>query len=103
MPAEKIGPKRKLVSEEHAKNNLPDIAARWKERNGSERKRLRTAQSFCVPKAEIAAAGYDLSINRYKKVVHEAAEHRPPKEIIAELKDLEKEITDGLEELGGML
>ena len=56
-----------------------------------------------MPKAEIAAAGYDLSINRYKKVVHEAAEHRPPKEIIAELKDLEKEITDGLAELGGML
>lgn len=38
----------------------------------------RTAQSFCVPKPEIAAAGYDLSINRFKEVAHEAAEHRPP-------------------------
>ena len=90
-------------SDEHAKNNLPDIAARWAERDGAERERPRTAQSFCVPKAEIAAAGYDLSINRYKEVVHEAAEHRPPKEIIAELKALEKEIAEGLEELEEML
>ena len=91
------------ATDEHAKNNLPDIAARWKERDGAERERPRTAQSFCVPKAEIAAAGYDLSINRYKEVVHEAVEHRPPKEIIAELKALEKEIAEGLEELEAML
>jgi type I restriction enzyme M protein len=114
LPQEKLGPKpgtqddRKftplaLTQEEHAKNNLPDIAARWKERDGTERERPRTAQSFCVPKAEIAASGYDLSINRYKEVVHEAVEHRPPKEIIAELKALEKEIAQGLDELEGML
>ena len=48
-------------------------------------------------------AGYDLSINRYKEVVHEAAEHRPPKEIIAELKVLEREIADGLVQLEGLL
>ena len=103
LPPEKIGPCAKLSDDEHDNNNLPDIAARWKERAGSERKRKRTAQSFCVPKAEIAATGYDLSINRYKEVVHEAAEHRPPKEIIAELKKLEKEIADGLTELEAML
>jgi type I restriction enzyme M protein len=56
-----------------------------------------------VPKAEIAAAGYDLSVNRYKEVVHETAEHRPSKEIIAELKALEREIADGLAELEAML
>jgi type I restriction enzyme M protein len=103
LSAEKIGPKAKLDKDEHARNNLPEIAARWKDRNGAERKRRRTSQSFCVPKAEIAAAGYDLSINRYKEVIHEAAEHRPPKEIVAELKALEKEIANGLEELEGML
>jgi type I restriction enzyme M protein len=116
LPSEKLGPcprKRDeetprftpitLTADELTKNNLPDIAARWKERNGKERERRRTAQSFCVPKAEISAAGYDLSINRYKEVVHEAAEHRPPKEIIAELKALEKDIADGLDELERML
>lgn len=56
-----------------------------------------------MPKSEITAAGYDLSLNRYKEVVHEAAEHRPPKEIIAELKALEKEIANGLDELEAML
>ena len=103
LSGEKIGPRAKLAEGEHEKNNLPDIAARWKERAAAEHKRPRSAQSFSVPKAEIVAAGYDLSINRYKEVVHEAAEHRPPKEIIAELKALEKEITDGLAELEGML
>lgn len=103
LDAEKIGPRVKLAEGELEKNNLPDIAVRWKERNAAERERSRTAQSFCVSKAEIAAAGYDLSINRYKEVVHEAAEHRPPKEIIAELKALEKEIADGIAELEAML
>lgn len=114
LPPEKIGPRPgrredgrfeaiALTDEEHAKNNLPDIAVRWKDRNGAERQRPRTAQSFCVPKAEIVAAGYDLSINRYKEVVHETAEHRSPKEIVAELKMLEKEIADGLDELEEML
>src|ERR1700733_8707330 len=91
LPAEKIGPRAKLNGDEQAKNNLPDIAARWAQRHDTEHRRLRTAQSFCVQKAEIAAAGYDLSINRYKKVVHETAEHRSPQEIIAELKTLEQE------------
>jgi len=103
LPVDKIGPRAKLGVDEYAKNNLPDIAARWKQRDGTERKRPRTAQSFCVPKAEIAAAGYDLSINRYKEVVHEAAEHRHPEEIIAELKALEAEIVEGLAELEAML
>jgi type I restriction enzyme M protein len=103
LPDEKIGPRAKLAEGEHDKNNLPDIVARWKERSGSERKRLRTAQSFCAPKSEIAASGYDLSINRYKEVVHEAAEHRPPEMIIAELKALEREIADGLAELEAMV
>ena len=92
-----------LSADEHAKNNLPDVLERWKERNGAERERPRTAQSFCVPKADIAAQGYDLSLNRYKEVVHEAVEHRAPKEILAELAKLEEEIQRGMKELEGML
>ena len=94
---------RPLTSEEHAKNNLPDVLARWKDRDGKERERPRTAQSFCVPKADIAAKGYDLSLNRYKEVVHEEVVHRPPKEILAELAKLEEEIQQGMKELEGML
>ena len=84
-------------------NDLPDVLARWNERDGSERDRARTEQSFCVPKSEIAEQGYDLSINRYKEIVYEEVQHRPPLEIIAEIEELEKEISQGLAELKGML
>ena len=71
------------------------MLARWAQRDGAERERPRTAQSFCVPKADIAAQGYDLSLNRYKEVVHEEVEHRAPKEILADLAKLEEEIQRG--------
>ena len=105
LPDDKLGPapSAALTADEHAKNNLPDVLARWAKRNGTERDRPRTAQSFCVPKADIAAQGYDLSLNRYKEIVHDEIEHRPPKEILAELAKLEEEIQRGMKELGEML
>ncbi len=116
LPLEKLGPapKEPLAEGEHEKNNLPDCLSRWRQRKDSERQRERTAQSFCVPKAEIAEQGYDLSLNRYKELVHEEVEHRPPleilaelraieQEILAELRAIEQEILQGIEELEGML
>ncbi|MFN9618852.1 MAG: N-6 DNA methylase [Synechococcaceae cyanobacterium] len=105
LPLAKLGPtpKEALAEDEHDKNNLPDCLARWKQRKEAERQRERTAQSFCVPKDEIAAQGYDLSLNRYKELVHEEVEHRPPLEILAELRAIEQEILQGIEELEGML
>ena len=102
---DKLGPvpSSALTAEEHVKNNLPDVLARWVQRDGAERERPRTAQSFCVQKADIAAQGYDLSLNRYKEVVHEEIAHRPPKEILAELAKLEAEIQQGMKELEGIL
>ena len=79
-----------------AKNDLPDFVRRWGERAGAERERPRTAQSFCVPKADIAAAGYDLSLNRYKEVEHEEVEHESPAAILAELRRIEAEIAEGM-------
>ncbi|MEQ1593802.1 MAG: class I SAM-dependent DNA methyltransferase [Casimicrobium sp.] len=92
-----------LIAEEHSKNNLPDALARWRARDTTERTRARTDQSFCVPKADIASNGYDLSINRYKVVVHDVVEHLPPKQILAKLAALEAEIKVGIEDLAGML
>jgi type I restriction enzyme M protein len=105
LPPEKLGPDPSvpLTEEEHAKNNLPDVLSRWLQRGSAERKRPRTAQSFCVPKADLAAQGYDLSLNRYKEVVHEEVTHRPPLEILADLAKLEAEIQQGMKELEGML
>ncbi|MCC6457980.1 MAG: SAM-dependent DNA methyltransferase [Caldilineaceae bacterium] len=105
LSEERLGstPATALSDEEHDKNNLPDIVARWPQRDGAERERPRTAQSFCVPKADIAAQGYDLSLNRYKEVVHEEVEYRSPHEILADLARLEEEIQEGMQELEAML
>ena len=105
LPLEKLGPapKEALAEGDLEKNNLPDCLSRWRQRKDSERERERTAQSFCVPKAEIAEQGYDLSLNRYKELIHKEVEHRPPLEILAELRTIEQEILQGIEELEGML
>jgi len=63
----------------------------------------RTEQSFCVPKTDIVAQGYDLSLNRYKEVIHKDVEHKPPLQILAELAELEREIEKGMVELEAML
>ncbi|MEN4953686.1 class I SAM-dependent DNA methyltransferase [Stenotrophomonas sp. TWI819] len=91
-----------LDVDKHEQNNLPDVFNRWKDRK-AEVTRLRTDQSFLVPKTEIAGHGYDLSINRYKKVVHEVMQCDEPHQIMAELKSLEADIMRGMEELEGML
>jgi type I restriction enzyme M protein len=103
LAEEKLGVDAKLTTEEHAKNNLPDVLARWNERDRSEAERPRTAQSFRVPKSDIQNQGYDLSLNRYKEVVHEEVEHRPPLEILNSLGQLEAEIQQGMKELEAML
>jgi type I restriction enzyme M protein len=105
LPESKLGPIPidDLDKADHAKNNLPDVLARWRRRYGGEKTRTRTEQSFCVPKADIVAQGYDLSLNRYKEVVHDEVEHRPPAEILDELERIEAEIQQGMSELKGML
>jgi type I restriction enzyme M protein len=105
LPEPRLGPvpEAALSEAEHARNNLPDTLARWRQRTGAERDRPRTAQSFVVPRAEIAAAGWDLSLNRYKEVVREEVRHRAPKEILTDLRKLEKEISEGMARLEGML
>jgi type I restriction enzyme M protein len=101
----KLGPRpdTPLSDDEHGRNNLPDALVRWRDRDAGERSRERTEQSFCVAKSDIAAQDYDLSLNRYKEVVHDEVGHRPPLEIIAELEKLEGEIQQALADLKAML
>ncbi|MEP6527078.1 MAG: class I SAM-dependent DNA methyltransferase [Nocardioidaceae bacterium] len=101
LSEDKLGvrPNHALSDEEHPKNNLPDALARWLDRDAGERSRERTQQSFCMAKSDIAAQGYDLSLNRYKETVHDEIEHRPPLDIIADLERLEIEIQQGLADL----
>ena len=95
------------------KSDLADILARWQTlqspspggegRGEGESQRPRTAQSFLVPKTEIAGNDYDLSINRYKEVEYEAVTHEAPQVILARLARLEEEIAAGRKALEEML
>ena len=54
-------------------------------------------------KEEIAANGYDLSINKYKETEYVPVEYPSTQEILADLHELEMEITKGLAELEEMV
>ncbi|MGN1062642.1 MAG: N-6 DNA methylase, partial [Candidatus Scatosoma sp.] len=90
--------KRAPVSE----NDIPDIIARFKDLQAEE-SRARTEKSFLVPKEEIVANEYDLSINKYKKTEYKPVEYPSTAEILADLNGLETEITKGLAELEELL
>jgi type I restriction enzyme M protein len=94
--------KRTELNGDHENNNIPDILYRW-DHLEEEVDRERTDQSFLVPKEEIAANDYDLSINRYKEIVYEEIEYDPPLVILDDLDQLEIEIQQGLNELREML
>ena len=90
--------KRSEISE----NDIPDIIERFHNLD-KEASRQRTDQSFFVPKQEIADNDYDLSINKYKKVEYVPVEYPSTAQIMADLHELEMEITAGLAELEEML
>ena len=90
--------KRTSVSD----NDIPDIIARFHNLD-AETERERTEKSFFVPKKEIVDNGYDLSINKYKKVEYVPVEYPSTQELFADLHELEMKITAGLAELEGML
>ena len=83
-------------------NDIPDIIERFHHLD-KEEGRKRTEQSFFVPKQDIVDNDYDLSINKYKEIEYVPVQYPPTKEILAELRNLEKEIDRGLDELEKML
>jgi type I restriction enzyme M protein len=82
--------------------DIPDIVKRWRNLDG-EASRTRRDQSFLVPKEEIAAKDYDLSINRYKESEYVGERHDPPSVSIARFRELKEEIIAGMDELEAML
>ncbi|GAB4265846.1 type I restriction-modification system subunit M [Thermincola ferriacetica] len=83
-------------------NDIPDIIARFNNLAGEE-DRKRTEQSFFVPKDEIVANDFDLSINRYKEVEYEEVEYVSPKQILEEIKNLEIKIKEEINVLEGII
>ena len=83
-------------------NDIPDIIERF-DNLDKEVDRKRTEQSFFVDKEEIVENGYDLSINKYKEIEYEEVVYDAPSVILKRVKELEKEISQGLEDLERML
>lgn len=82
--------------------DLQDIVKQFKKRN-SKKENDRKAKYFFVPKDEIKAEKYDLSMSKYKEDVFEEVVYEKPKVILAQLKNMEKDIDKELKELEGML
>lgn len=88
----------------HARNNIPDIVARYEQwqatQQGFEDKKQ---QAFVVSKADIVANKYDLSINRYREIEYQQVEYESPLVILDRLEALEAEILEDLKDLRRML
>jgi len=69
LAEEKLGPipRQPPTADEDGKSNLPDVLTRWRQHSKAERERPRTAQSFCVSKADIEATGYR-TFNRWRRI-----------------------------------
>lgn len=84
------------------RNDIPDVVNRFHNRD-AEKDRERTEQSFFVPKQEIVDNGYDLSINKYKKVEYVAVEYPPTEEILADIEEINRQIEAETAELRKLL
>src|SRR5262249_37704934 len=103
--------KRTKIGPDDDFQDVSDVPIRWAKRHtllsppygGEARGGSRSDKAFFVPKQDIVEQGYDLSLNRYKEVVHEEVKYDPPKTILRKLKKLEEDIATDLEELEAML
>jgi type I restriction enzyme M protein len=86
--------KRQIIGQ----NDIPDILERWKNR-ANEVGNARTEKCFGVPLSEIQANGWDLTINRYKEVVHEEVVYDKPADIIREIEELDVERSKAMRKL----
>lgn len=103
-----------ILDEVAGKSDIPSILLDWKKiqslQNSSVAEPVeaqdyadRTQQSFLVPKAEIVANDYDLTINRYKEVVYEEVHFDAPKDIISAIKILDAKRQAAIIELEKLL
>lgn len=83
-------------------NDINDIVERFSNLD-KEVDRKRTEQSFFVSVQEIRDNGYDLSINKYKEIEYEEVKYDSPQEIMLRIRELEMDITAGIEELAEMI
>ena len=79
-------------------NDIPDIIERFKNLD-KEKDRTPYDKSFFITKEQIVENGYVLSLNKYQKKEIVKKTYRPTNEIIASIKDLEKQFNEIMEEI----
>ncbi|MBX9772389.1 MAG: type I restriction-modification system subunit M [Candidatus Obscuribacterales bacterium] len=91
-----------LDSSDPKNNDIPALISLW---NGSPTNRCgdRQEKYFYVQKQEIVDNGYDLSFTRYQTRKDLAVTHVAPKELLAELQQIENEIQIELAELEALM
>lgn len=92
----------KRAKEKGSFGDLQDIVQRFKKRNPTT-DTDRTSKCFFVPKAELVENDYDLSINKYKKVIYDEIEYKEPSVIFEQLENIEADINKGLVELKALI
>ncbi|MFY8110384.1 MAG: type I restriction-modification system subunit M [Flavobacterium sp.] len=99
-----------VLEEFKGKCDIPNILLDWKSigttPSPSGRAGVgtdRTQKSFLIPKADIVANDYDLSINRYKEIVYDEVVYEKPETLIADIKQLDNDRARALEMLEQLL
>ncbi len=82
--------------------DLQDIVTQYKSRDQLQESD-RKEKFFFVPKAQVVAENYDLSMSKYKEDVFAEVVYEKPAVILARLRSMESEIDVELAELVGML
>ena len=89
-------------AEDEKHNDIPDIIVRFRNLKDEE-ERKRTDQSFFVPVQEIRDNGYDLSINKYKKIKYVPVDYPASDQLISDAKNLGSTLLKKLEEIEKLL
>ena len=96
----------KIANEVKGKCDIPFILNDWKTVHSelnTEHYKDRAQKSFLVPKADIVANDYDLSINRYKEIVYDEVVYEKPAVLIADIKALDSKRQKAIADLEKML
>ena len=91
---------------EIAQNDIPDVLAKYKAcvtARKYDKQPEKGEKWFRVDKEEIKKNNYDLSVSKYKKIEYTAVKYEDPKVLISQIKELEKNIVKGLDDVEAML
>lgn len=84
--------------------DIPDIIEKWKAiKEDKTTEPTEEDKWFWVEKEKIVSNGYELSINKYKKIEYEEVAYDAPSVILERIENLEEEITKGLKKLKVLL